>query len=295
MKRRDPSPSLRLMIPFQLHRRIPLIRRPFDQRDRAMAENRELRTRLAETESALDRFRAEARSPVDRTRDLKRAYTAQVERTASFIPVRDAMSTSIGGDFDYIGDVEVAALKRYGLAPDHRVIDVGCGSGRLAVPLSSFLRGPYSGFDVVDDLVTYARDTVRRPDWRFDTVDHIQIPEPDGCADMVCFFSVLTHLLHEQSYWYLEEARRVAKPGGTIVVSFLEFADREHWPIFARSVADAKRPDHADPLSVFIERDVLRTWADDLELEVIDIHDGDSAIDEGLYLGQSLCVMRRPR
>lgn len=267
---------------FGLHRHIPLIRRPFVQRDRALAENAALRARLDELQG------------LDRTHDLKRAYTAQVERTASFVPTSEAMSTSIGGDFDYIGKVEVALLKRYGLEPQHRVIDVGCGSGRLALPLSSFLTGPYSGFDIVDELVDYARRTVQRSDWRFETVDHIGIPEPDDCADTVCFFSVLTHLLHEQSYWYLEEARRVVKPGGTIVASFLDFEDEEHWTTFARLVANAKKPDHVDPLSVFIGRGALRVWAKHLDLEVIDMQGSDFEAAEGLYLGQSLCVLRRP-
>ena len=43
------------------------------------------------------------------------------------------------------------------------------------------------------------------------------IPAPDGEADMVCFFSVLTHLLHEESYVYLQDARRVLKPTGKLV------------------------------------------------------------------------------
>ena len=248
-RRRDCNVSP--MIPFQLHRRIPLIRRPFDQRDAAMKENAVLKAELIETQRAMEDAQSALKRSIGRTHYLKQTYTAQVERTASYVSVEEAMSTSIGGDFDYVGAVEVAVLKRYGLSPDHRVIDVGCGSGRLALPLSSYLRGSYSGFDIVDDLVAYARKAVQRPDWRFATVDHIEIPEPDGCADMVCFFSVLTHLLHEQSYWYLEEARRVVKPGGTIVVSFLEFADPEHWPIFTKLLAGAKTPENIDPLSVF--------------------------------------------
>lgn len=282
------------MIPFGIHRRIPLIRRPFLQRDRALAENAALRARLDGMQNAPGAARAEAEPHRDRTRDLKSAYTAQVERTASFVSTSEAMSTSIGGDFDYIGSVEVAVLLRHGLKPGDRVVDVGCGSGRLALPLSSVLTGPYSGFDVVGDLVDYARNLVQRPDWRFEAVDHIGIPEPDGCADVVCFFSVLTHLLHEQSYWYLEEARRVVKPGGTIVVSFLDFEDEEHWSTFAKLVADAKRPDHADPLSVFIGRGALRVWAKHLDLEIVEMQGSDFAVAEGLYLGQSLCVMRRP-
>lgn len=42
------------MIPFQLHRRIPLVRRPFFQRDQALAEAAELKRRLAVVEQERD-------------------------------------------------------------------------------------------------------------------------------------------------------------------------------------------------------------------------------------------------
>ena len=257
------------MIPFQLHRRIPLIRRPFYQRDALAAANATLKASLEKTEQERDACRDERNALRDernafrdernafrderdelarratsviKTIDLKRAYVQLVDRIKAIAPLDDAMKNAVGGSFDFIGKVEVAILRHYGLRPDGFLVDVGCGSGRLARPLSAYLLGKYAGFDVVDDLVEYARLTVNRPDWGFEVIDHIAIPEPDGCADMVCFFSVLTHLLHEHSYWYLEEARRVLKPGGKIVVSFLEFAERAHWPVFRDTVAGAKVP-----------------------------------------------------
>ena len=71
--------------------------------------------------------------------------------------------------------------------------------------------------NVVPDLVDYARRITGRPDWRFTVVDHLSIPEQDGQADVVCFFSVLTHLLHVKGYWSLQEARRVL--GGLAAIS----------------------------------------------------------------------------
>ena len=53
----------------------------------------------------------------------------------------------------------------------------------------------------------------------------LYIPAPDACADMVCAFSVFTHLLHTETYLYLEDIRRVLRPGGRLVFSFLEFAN----------------------------------------------------------------------
>ncbi len=301
------------MIPFQLHRRIPLIRRPFYQRDILAATNATLNARLEEAEQEKRALRAErdavrgerdtlrterdelARrtTSIMKTVDLKRAYAHLVDRIKATAPPDDAMKNGVGGSFELIGRVEVAILRHCGLGPDDFLIDVGCGSGRLARPLSAYLRGKYSGFDVVDDLVEYARLTVNRPDWGFEVIDHIAIPEPDGCADMVCFFSVVTHLLDEQSYWYLEEAKRVLKPGGKIVVSFLEFAEPDHWPVFNDTVAGAKVPPNSGPLNVFLERGVFEIWASHLGLEIEECRGGNDVIEPDGALGQSICVLRK--
>ncbi len=302
----------------KLHRRLPLIRRPFDVLATALTEIAALKAQLAATESAqaaLDAAlgenaaltaaladsarknqasRAQVQPSTDRTKDLKRVYVAHVERLKASAPLDEAMRNAVGGLFDHVGSIEVAICRHYGLKPDGCLIDVGCGSGRLAHPLSRYLQGRYAGFDVVDELVAYARETVNRPDWRFAAIDHIGIPEQDGSADMVCFFSVLTHLLHEQSFWYLEEARRVLKPGGKIVCSFLEFGEAGHWPIFLSTLGHAKEAQTVDPLNVFIERNALHVWAEHLGLAVEEIRGaGDVIVPEGA-LGQSLCVLRQP-
>jgi len=77
-----------------------------------------------------------------------------------------------------------------------------------------------------------------------------RIPEGDGKADMVCFFSVFTHLLQEESYLYLEEARRVLRPGGRIVASYLDIADPSHWNIFEANLRSA-RLRQEKPMNIF--------------------------------------------
>jgi hypothetical protein len=109
---------------------------------------------------------------------------------------------------------------------------------------------------------------------------------------MVCLFSVLTHLLHEQSYWYLDESKRALKPGGKIVFSFLEFGEVAHWPVFESTVALARQG--ADqPLNVFIERGSIEMWARRLDLRIVEFRDAADPISPAGALGQSLCVLSR--
>ena len=102
-------------------------------------------------------------------------------------------------------------------------------------------------------------------------VDGLAIPEQDQVADLVCFFSVFTHLLHEQSYVYLRDARRVLKPGGRIVFSFLEFSIPNHWDVFDSNIADIGG---SKPLNMFLSRDAIEAWAAHLDLRIEAVEDG---------------------
>lgn len=225
--------------------------------------------------------------------DLKGVNVAYVDQLKTAMSHDAAMEHAIGGGFELIGGIEQALVRHYGLPADGYLVDVGCGSGRLARPISAYLKGRYLGLDLVPDLVAHARKIAARPDWRFEVIDHIGIPEADGQADMVCFFSVLTHLLHEQSYWYLEEARRVLKPGGKVVFSFLEMREQAHMRIFLDTVQVAKQQVLA-PLNVFLDRESIAIWAADLGFEVVEIRGGGDVVVPAGNLGQALCVLRKP-
>lgn len=238
--------------------------------------------------------------------DHAKAYSRHLEQMRVGNDEDTAMHLAIGGNWQALGQLERDLVIYAGLKPDGLLVDAGCGSGRLAVRLNDYLTGPYLGTDIVPDLLAYARRTVGRPDWRFEHVDGLSLPAEDGSADMVCFFSVFTHLLHEETYVYLGEAKRVLKPGGKIVFSFLEFQSPNHWPIFETMLATIGAPGHHNQ---FMSRDLIEKFTDQLGLEVVEMHGGtdrfiplsapayydDGRVWEGTgALGQSVCILQVP-
>jgi 2-polyprenyl-3-methyl-5-hydroxy-6-metoxy-1,4-benzoquinol methylase len=248
--------------------------------------------------------------PVQKTQidklDFQATYLELVKSLKQFHANSEAMKLAVGGEFEAIGFLEMEMLKHLGLQENAYLIDVGCGSGRLAQPLSAYLKGRYLGIDIVPQLVKYARESVDRSDWRFEIADGLSIPEGAGQADVVCFFSVFTHLLHEQTYVYLQEAKRVLKPGGKIVFSFLDFSVSSHWAVFESNLKYLKGESH--PLNMFISKDAICVWAEHLGLQIQTIQNGDEpfvplskpvvfedgSTMEGLgTLGQSVCVLTK--
>jgi len=237
------------------------------------------------------------------------SYPAFVERLKREQGPDRALEAAIGRYFDPVGVILRAFLVQNGLLPSHDLVDVGCGAGRLAKHLASYLTGRYLGTDVVPDLVDHARELAGRADWRFEAVRDFVIPEREGAADFVCFFSVFTHLDAADSYRYLAEAARVARPGGRIVFTFLEFAVGRHWQYFETAL-DPVRADAA-PAIVFLSRDAIEAWAAHLPVTIEKIHAGDEAHVELPHpvvfpdgptferkatlgpIGQSVCILRR--
>jgi ubiquinone/menaquinone biosynthesis C-methylase UbiE len=200
------------------------------------------------------------------------------------------MDLAVGGNEARIGPIERDIVIAAGLAPDGDLVDVGCGSGRLAAYLTDHLRGgSYLGTDVVPELLEYARGRVPAH-WRFELVEDLVIPAPDASADMVTMFSVLTHLRHEESYLLLAEAKRVLRPGGRIVVSFLEFGAPAHWKVFDVMLQARGTLPH---LNQFIEAASLRVWAEHLGLAVERIASPPEPFRPEIpLLGQSVIVLR---
>jgi ubiquinone/menaquinone biosynthesis C-methylase UbiE len=181
-----------------------------------------------------------------------------------------------------------------GLEHTHYVIDIGAGSGRLATALKDLPKLRYMGSDVVPELLEFAKKQCNRDDWTFKLVENINIPEREGVADFVVFFSVFTHLTEKECFHYLQEAKRVLGKNGIIVVSFLDPTIGAH----ARQVGKSwtqlrwwsqrlKRIAGRGPLNTLLGRKTLDIWSKELNLSI-------EYVDDAADIGQSVCAYRRP-
>lgn len=183
------------------------------------------------------------------------SYTDRLHKLVQSQGVEAAMESIVGGKFIEVGKIEAACLIHLGLQPHHTVVDVGCGSGRLAFQLREYLKGRFIGTDILHEPLDHARKICKRVDWEFIACSDSVIPCGDACADFVTFFSVFTHLLDEDIFRYLCEAKRVLKPSGRVVFSFLDFDCESHWYVFVKTVED-RNPNRV--LNKFITKDTAR-------------------------------------
>jgi len=124
------------------------------------------------------------------------------------------------------------------ITPQSRVLDVGCGIGRLAIPLTSYLKGgSYDGLDIVPSGIDWCNDHIapKYPNFRFTLADiynkeynpggrvrasEYMFPYPDDAFDLVLLISVFTHMLPDDTQRYVSEISRVLRAGGCCWATF---------------------------------------------------------------------------
>ncbi|MGB4838269.1 MAG: methyltransferase domain-containing protein [Saprospiraceae bacterium] len=144
------------------------------------------------------------------------------------------------GDFQKTGEHFVDLLKeKCGLKAHHQVLDVGCGIGRIAIPLTKYInnQGGYQGFDIVKKGINWCRANISSKYSHF-VFKHIDLkndlynmttdqaaknfifPYAENFFDLVILTSVFTHMMPEDVDNYLSQIERVLKPGGKCFATF---------------------------------------------------------------------------
>lgn len=155
-------------------------------------------------------------------------------RNNRFLPVPPSEKNFVGdGDFLAVGIEFLKWFVGFGeLAPQERVLDIGCGIGRMALPLTQYLRsGTYDGVDVAAEGVAWCAEhiTPHYDNFRFQRLDlahplynptgtrrtkDVRLPFEDGAFDFIFLTSVLTHLTADETRAYAREVKRLLAPGG---------------------------------------------------------------------------------
>jgi SAM-dependent methyltransferase len=142
------------------------------------------------------------------------------------------------GDFQQMGRYLLERLVDHGLRPDHRVLDVGSGVGRVAAPMTTYLTtGTYDGFDIDREMVAWCQENITPsyPRFRFQVADvyspaynptgaqraeDYRFPFEDASFDYVLLTSVFTHMPPGEVNHYLSEIARVLAPGGITAITW---------------------------------------------------------------------------
>jgi SAM-dependent methyltransferase len=211
------------------------------------------------------------------------------------LPLPDPEMHDVGDDdAGRRGPKQLALLQHFGLTPADDVLEVGCGLGRLAYELATYLddRATYTGFDIAPAAIAWldAEYAPRLPGFRFDLLDvqstryrpdgadsaeRVRFPYDDAAFDVACAFEVFMHLSLAGVANYLAEVARVLRPGGLAVVTFMAVYPDETEPRHAgrtfAAIADGvytRFPDRA-AMSMGYDVALIRRLLTDAGLEEV--------------------------
>ncbi|HKD80607.1 MAG TPA: methyltransferase domain-containing protein [Candidatus Angelobacter sp.] len=121
---------------------------------------------------------------------------------------------SLGGERTYREKtLDLAGLKR-----GESVLDVGCGTGTLAIAAKRHVgsAGKVYGIDASPEMIARARNKAKKAtaDVAFENAIVEKLPFPDATFDVVLSTTMLHHLPDKARRQCLHEVRRVLKPAG---------------------------------------------------------------------------------
>lgn len=132
------------------------------------------------------------------------------------LPLYDPLQKLLGADAALRQLIEQASLE-----PGHRLLDIGCGTGSLAVLVGRLCPGAeIVGLDPDPKALARARRKARRAGVAatFDEGYSEELPYPDASFHRVLSSFMIHHLGPEEKVKTMLEVRRVLAPGGSLHV-----------------------------------------------------------------------------
>lgn len=131
-----------------------------------------------------------------------------------FLPLYDPLTRLFG-----FGPIRQALLAQANVQSQHRVLDVGCGTGTLAVEIKQrYAQAAVSGLDPDPKALARARGKAARAgvSVTFDAGFADAMPYADGTFDRVLSSLMFHHLPRVVKSGMLREVHRILKPGGQL-------------------------------------------------------------------------------
>jgi SAM-dependent methyltransferase len=234
--------------------------------------------------------------------DLPDAASRRLNGRSDWPPY--SLRSFVGGarGFDRVGAFFLDELWRLGLfCRATRILDVGCGCGRIARALAQDRRLQeleirYTGMDIDRACIEWCRRHITPVNHRFSfyhadcsnfsynpsgssSTGTFVFPHPDASFDLILLTSVMTHLLERDMVHYLAEVSRMLAPGGVAYASFFLYESLElaasgaarHGIAFPFRMGNAavNRQDYPSNAVAYNEPFVRRA-AEELGLEIIE-------------------------
>ena len=123
------------------------------------------------------------------------------------------MSGDYGHFATYLEPGALEFLSRIKIEPGARVLDVACGTGQTAIPMSR-AGAKVTGVDIATNLIEQARSRAQAEhlDARFEEGDAEILPYADGSFDIVV--SLIGAMFAPRPERIAAELKRVCRPGG---------------------------------------------------------------------------------
>src|SRR4051812_8847278 len=149
--------------------------------------------------------------------------------------LRESSSDADLGNFYAVGEAWAQLAISIATTSTPRIVDIGCGCGKMA---RFFVTNPaiqYYGIDVFGPAIAWCQEAFQHfPSFRFEHLDvyssvynvsgamaaeAVVLPVSDASADVVICASLFTHLLQPAFVRYLAEIARILAPNGRALVS----------------------------------------------------------------------------
>ena len=242
---------------------------------------------------------------------LRRLYYLPVDlfdkitaKTNKYVPPRGLIYTGSSLNAEkYLkqGEIQLELLReQINLMPDDSVLDIGCGVGRTAIALATYINqtGSYKGFDVVKRGIEWCEKGIGKDFYNFNfkyvplfndlyntsnnkAIDFI-FPYKNHSFNKIFTFSVFTHMQIDEIQHYFKEIKRVMKVDGLCFSTFFLYdSENEEYIIKKKDFnfpfkGDGYRLMNKDVKSgnIAIHKNKLDEMLENAKLKLVKIIDG---------------------